>query len=152
MNILAIRISYFLSGLLVVTSLTMQGANGSSTSADDKQSQEHLSDLMAKITLADGSTQIVILDGIGCTESLCSTVLMKARTATSAMVEIWFESIAAIRNIRQNEAVFVTRDGSERRLTFVSDFRVLYVSREGGAKRKIDLAKIKSLEILGGGH
>jgi hypothetical protein len=77
---------------------------------------------------------------------------MKARTETNATVEVWLDSIAAIRDIRQDAAVFVAKDGSERRLTFVSDFRVFYVSSNGGAKRKIDLAKIKSIEFPAGGH
>jgi hypothetical protein len=138
MKILALRASSFVCVLLVLTTFTIHGAN--------------LTGLMANATFADGTTQIVRIDGIGCTESMCSTVLMKAKNAKNALVEIRFDSIATIRDIRQNEAIFVAKDGTEQRLTLVSDFRVLYVSASSGAKRKIDLAKIKSLEILGVRH
>ena len=152
MKILAKRMSYLVSVLLVLTTLTVHVASGSSKARTDNRSHEHVSGLTANIRFADGRSQILRINGIGCTESLCSTVLMKAKTATNSVVEIWFDSIAAIRDIRQNEAVFVGKDRSERRLTFISDFRVLYVSKSEGAIRKIDLANIKSLEILEIGH
>src|SRR5215471_3232678 len=101
MNVLARRAISFLSVLLVVTVLTIQGANGPSTS----------SGLMARAVLVNGSTQIVRVEGVGCNESLCSTVLMKAKTSTNAVVEIRFDSIAAIRDIHPNDAFFVGRDG-----------------------------------------
>jgi len=150
MKTLALRVTRFACVLLVVTTLMRQGANASSKLLNDNPPQEHLSGLTANLTLADGATQVVRINGVGCTESLCSTVLMKAKTTTNTVVEIWFDSIAAIRDIRQNDAVFVAKDGSRRRLTFISDFRVLYVSNSGGANAKIDLAKIKSLEMAGG--
>jgi hypothetical protein len=152
MKIFAVRGTYFLSVLMILTTLTVHGASGSSKARTDNRSQEHLSGLMASVHFADGSSQIVRINGIGCTESLCSTVLMKAKTETNRVVEIWFDSIAAIRDIRQNEAVFVGKDSSQRRLTFVPDFRVLYVSNTDGAIKKIDLANIKSLEMFGIGQ
>ena len=148
MKILAIRVTYFVSAVLILTAITVHGASGSSKARTDNEPQEHLSGLMANVRFADGTSQTVRINGIGCTESLCSTVLMKAKTETNRVVEVWFDSIAAIRDIRQNDAVFVGKDSGERRLTFISDFRVLYVSKSDGAIRKIDLAKIKSLEML----
>jgi hypothetical protein len=142
------RITYFISLLLIVATLTLQGASGPSSRTNGNSSQEHIPGLTAKVTLANGATEIVRIDGIGCTESMCSMLLTKAKTAGNTVVEIWFDSIAAIRDIRQNDAVFVTKDGAERRLTFISDFRVLYVSNGDGAKKKIDLAKIKALDVV----
>jgi hypothetical protein len=43
----------------------------------------------------------------------------------------------------------VLKDHSEQRLSLISDFRVLYLAKEGARNEKLDLAKIKSLEILG---
>jgi hypothetical protein len=40
------------------------------------------------------------------------------------------------------------KDGTERRMGFVADFRVLYVSTSNGRTEKLDLAKIQSLEFL----
>ena len=141
MKLLA-RMTYFAGFLVAVATLT----------ASDNRSQEQPSGPTAKVTLADGATQIARIDGIGCTESICSTVLMKAKSAGNTVVEVRFDSLAAIRDIRQNDALFVAKDHSERRLTFLSDFRVLYLARSGGARQKIDLAKIKSVEILDAGQ
>lgn len=152
MKIFTIRVTYFVCVLLILTTFTVHVASGSSKARIENQSQEHLSGLMANVSFADGTSQTVRINGIGCTESLCSTVLMKAKPEANRMVEIWFDSLAAIRDIRQNDAVFVGKDSSERRLTFLSDFRVLYVSKSDGAILKIDLAKIKSLEMLGVGQ
>jgi hypothetical protein len=40
------------------------------------------------------------------------------------------------------------KDGTERRLAFVTDFRVLYLSNRIGLTEKLDLAKIRSIEFL----
>jgi len=40
------------------------------------------------------------------------------------------------------------RDGTERRLAFVQDFRVLYVSNPNGRREKLDLTKVRSLKFL----
>lgn len=43
------------------------------------------------------------------------------------------------------------KDGTERRLAFMTDFRVLYVSNSNGRTEKLDLTKIQSLEFLDSG-
>jgi hypothetical protein len=40
------------------------------------------------------------------------------------------------------------KDGTERRMGFVTDFRVLYVSDPDGRTEKLDLTTIRSLELL----
>ena len=150
MKISIIRTSSLAVVLLVAGTLASHGATGFLTSKEDNASaQEHLTSLMARITLPNGATETVRLDGIGCTESMCSRVLIKAKTAQSALVEMWFDSIVAIRDIHEDGALFVLKDHSEQRLSLVSDFRVLYVAKDGTRKEKLDLAKVKSFEILG---
>src|SRR5215831_18562399 len=150
MKIAIIRASSLAVVLVVAGTLASHGATGLSTNKENSASaQEHLSGLMARITLPNGATETVRLDGIGCTESICSRVLIKAKTTKNALVEMWFDSIVTIRDIRENGALFVLKDHSEQRLSLVSDFRVLYLAKEGTRKEKLDLAKVKSFEILG---
>lgn len=150
MKISIIRTSSLAVVLVVAGTLASHGATGPSTNKENSASaQEHLSGLTARITLPNGATETVRLDGVGCTESICSRVLIKAKTAKNALVEMWFDSIVAIRDIREDGALFVLKDHSEQRLSLVSDFRVLYVAKDGTRKEKLDLAKVKSFEILG---
>jgi hypothetical protein len=144
MKISLSRLNSFASVLLILSALVSQAA-----SIGNGSQEEHLSALMAKITLPNGTAETVRLNGVGCTESICSRVLIKGKAANNAVVELPFDSIAAIRDIRDNGALFVLKDHSEQRLSFVSDFRVLYLAKEGTRKEKLDLAKIKSFEILG---
>jgi hypothetical protein len=149
MKISIIRTSSLAVVLLVAGTFASHGASGFLASKEDHASaQEHLSGLMARITLPTGATETVRLDGIGCTESICSRVLIKAKTAKNALVEMSFDSIVAIRDIREDGALFVLKDHRAQRLSLVPDFRVLYLAKEGTRKEKLDLAAIQSFEIL----
>ena len=68
--------------------------------------------------------------------------------ASGAPQQTWLDSVASVRDTGENDALFVMRDGTERRLSFVPDFRVLYVSNPNGYTEKVDLAKIRSIEFL----
>jgi hypothetical protein len=110
----------------------------------------HRSGMMAKVIAADGTSRTVKLEGVGCTESMCSRVFIRSKSASGAPVQTWVDSIASIKAGPENDALFVMKDGTERRLTLVSDFRVLYVSGGKGAE-KLDLGKIRSLEFADSG-
>src|SRR5262249_36974491 len=148
MKIPMIRPSSVAVALLALCTLSPHSASGFVIKENQKSPQEHVSGLLARITLPNGVTETVRLDGIGCTESMCSRVLIKGKTTENALVEIWFDSIVAIRDIRDNGALFLLNDNSERRLSFIRDFSVLYLAKDGASKDKLDLTKIKSLEIL----
>ena len=111
------------------------------------QVEGHRSGLMARVVSADGTSQTVRLEGLGCTESMCSRVFMRSTTEGGTPLRTWIDSVASIRNTTVNDALFVMKDGTERRLAFVPDFRVLYVSSRSGRAEKLDLAKIQSLEF-----
>jgi len=108
----------------------------------------HRSGMMAKIVSADGTTRTVRLEGWGCTESMCSRVFIRSNSENRAPLRTWFDSIAAIKDATAADALFVMKDGTERRLPFVPEYRVLYVSNRIGLTEKVDLAKIQSIEFL----
>ena len=112
------------------------------------QVEGHRSGMMAKIVSADGTTRTVRLQGWGCTESMCSRVFIRSNSENRTPLRTWFDSIAAIKDATAADALFVMKDGTERRLPFVSDYRVLYVSNRIGLTEKLDLAKIQSIEFF----
>ena len=102
---------------------------------------------LAKITLLNGTSRTVLLDGVGCSESICSRVAIKGRTERGSLVEMRLDTVAAIRSTAGGDTLFVLKDGTEQRLSLVPDFRVLYVAKRPGTE-KIDLGKVKSIEFL----
>jgi len=112
------------------------------------QVEGHRSGMMAKIVSAEGTTRTVRLEGWGCTESMCSRVFIRTKSENGAPLRTWLDSIASIKDATATDAVFEMKDGTKHRLTFVTDFRVLYVSNGIGLTEKLDLAKIRSFEFI----
>ncbi len=110
--------------------------------------QGHASGLTARVTAADGTSRTIKLEGVGCTESMCSRVFIRSKSASGAPLQTWLDSIASVKDANENDALFAMRDGTEQRLSFVSDFRVLYVSNPSGRTEKLDLTTIRSIEFL----
>ena len=111
----------------------------------------HRSGLTARVVSLDGSSRTVRLDGIGCTESMCSRVFVRNESESRAPLQTWLDTIVSIKEITENNALFAMKDGTERRLAFVSDFRVIYISDATGSGQKLDLGKIRSLEFTDSG-
>ncbi len=103
--------------------------------------------LMAKITLLDGAIATMKFEGVGCTSSICSRTVLKSKTGDSA-VSTRLDSIAAIKDVNGGDVLFILRDGKERRMSLLTDFRVLYLTNTKGASEKVDLTKVKMVEFL----
>jgi hypothetical protein len=108
----------------------------------------HSSGLTARITLPDGTIRMATLEGLGCSRSICSRVAIKVKADSNSLVSLWLDSIASIKDTTENDALLVMRDGTQRRMSLVTDFRVLYLANRSPTSEKLDLAKIKSLEFL----
>jgi hypothetical protein len=105
--------------------------------------------LVAKMTRANGTSQTVTLEGVGCSEALCSRVAVRSKADDDPRVtKTWLDTIAAIRDITSRDALFVLKNGTSRRVSVVHDNRFLYFADLRGGERKIDLAGIKSIEFL----
>jgi hypothetical protein len=63
-------------------------------------------------------------------------------------VKAWLDTLAEIKDTTAEDALFVSKDGTEQRLSLMRDFRVLYLANRIGGTEKLDLTKIKSLEFL----
>jgi hypothetical protein len=111
-------------------------------------SKGHQRELAATVTLLDGSTKAARIEGLGCTNSICSRVAIKGRAADGSLVSFWLDGIAAIRDTHANGALLVLKDGTEQRISLVTDFRVLYLANPARGAERLDLTRIKSLEFL----
>ena len=143
------RIGSLAASLLAVVSFT-NGTSGPPSGIDqDQQSASgHLSGLMAKITMRDGTTRTVKLEGVGCLRSICSRTAIKAKTQTDSLTRTWFDSLTAITDITPSDALFVLKDGTSQRMSLVNDFRVLYLATRLGGTNKLDLASVTAVEFV----
>jgi len=126
------------------------GANGLSPTipADQLSSNHHRSRLMAKLTMPDGATRTVQLEGVGCTQSICSRTAISARSDSDSLVRTWFDNLAAIKDTTPRDALFVMNNGTSRRMSLLTDFRVLYLASRLGGPEKLDLGAVKSVEFV----
>jgi hypothetical protein len=108
--------------------------------------------LVARMTLADGSSRTIRLEGVGCSETMCSRVAVRTRADGSRVTRTWLDTIAAMTNITPDGALFVLKDGTSRRLSVVYDNRFVYFADQRGAEQKIDLAGITSIEFPASGR
>jgi hypothetical protein len=113
---------------------------------DPKGAQGHSSGLRAKITLPDGTVRVATLEGLGCTSSICSRVAIKGNVNGDSPARFWLDGIAAIKEIANNRALLVMKNGEEHRMSLITDFRVLYL--RSSRTEKLDLTGIKSLEFV----
>jgi hypothetical protein len=117
-------------------------------SADQRSATRHATDLTARVTMPDGTTEMLTIDGFGCSVALCSKAFIRAKADRSSAETIWIDTIGEIKDIAHDGALFVMKDGTARRLSFVSDFRVIYVRGPNSKTKKLDLSKVRSLQII----
>jgi hypothetical protein len=137
-----LRIISLAVALLAPVTFALRGA---SEPSEDRLG--HQSGLTARITMADGTSRMARLNGVGCSASICSRTVIKSKAENDALVKTWLDSIAAIRDTTATDALFVLKDGTARRLSLVTDFRVLYLANRLGGTEKLDLAKVTSVEF-----
>ena len=110
--------------------------------------------LTARVTMSDGTTRTATFEGMGCSASICSRVAIKGKVGGTP-VTTRLDSIAAIRDTTADSALLVLKNGTTRRLTLITDFRVIYLdNRSGGEKKeeKLDLARTRSVEFIADVH
>jgi len=135
--------------LLLTLAFVLQGA---ATPPPDNRGEQlsatQLPGRIARVTQPNGLPRTVTLDGVGCSMSMCSRVVIKGKDTRGKIVGTPLDSIASITVATKDMAVLVMKDGTERNVTLVPDFRVLYVTDRSGVNERIDLAKIRSVEFL----
>jgi hypothetical protein len=109
--------------------------------------------LVATMTRANGTSQTVTLEGVGCSVALCSRVAVRSKADNDPRVtKTRLDTITAIRGITSKDALFVLKNGTSQRHSVVHDNQFLYFADQRGREGKIDLAGIKSIEFLASGR
>jgi hypothetical protein len=66
---------------------------GMSAASRAVEAKDHASQLEARTTLRDGTTRTVRLQGVGCSQSICSRTAIRGRDAHE-LVREWLDSLA----------------------------------------------------------
>jgi hypothetical protein len=141
-----IRLAALAAAVSVIGAVGAVNITPASSTSEEKL---HTSSLSARLTLLNGETRTVALEGVGCTASMCSRVAVTSEKSGDAEItRTWLDSISAIRDVTKDDALFVFRDGTQRRLSVIPLNRVLYIKSRSGFNEKIDLAKVRSLEFI----
>jgi hypothetical protein len=109
--------------------------------------QGHESGLFAVVTMTDGTIQTVKVEGVGCTVSMCSRTRIEVKNERNSLERVWLDSISVIRETSGSSALFLMKDGTQRRLSLLTGFRVLYLGSGPGLPAKLDLGKVRSLQF-----
>src|SRR5262249_5051713 len=143
MKMKLLQIGLLAAALLAPVTLTIRGANRTTLPAPDLEKATRT----GKLTLFHGPSKLVKVEGVGCTRSICSRTLIKG-WAKQAADSIAIDQIDMIQDTTPSSALFVLKDGTERRLSLLNDFRVLYLQDESGKLQRVDVREIKSLDFL----
>jgi hypothetical protein len=107
----------------------------------------HRSSLRAAVTMMDGSTRNVTLEGVGCPTGMCSRV--KARESKTG--SLWLDGFSQVRVISHDAgpvaATFAFKDGTEREAAIMVVNRVLYVRGHFGRTERLDLGSVAAIRF-----
>jgi hypothetical protein len=99
------------------------------------------------IEFADGRRVSASLEGVGCSQAMCSRVALRAREQGAAMSRTAFAAIGRIVTVGGGDAEVVLEDGTSHRMAIAEDNRVLYVNANGRT-RKVPLADVTSIQFI----
>ena len=103
---------------------------------------------MVRLTLSNGGSLTVPLDGVGCPASICSRRVMDTRASGEpGITSTELDTLSAIGDVRDGGAEFIFRDGTTQRRSIVPWNQTLYVDGSAGSKR-IDLAQVSRVEFV----
>jgi hypothetical protein len=142
--------------LVIATGVLVGGAATFSAARPVDAGSGHSSNLRAKITMPDGSSRSVVVQGVGCIVSMCSRVAVRSKESPAPLAALglhremstWLDSLAAIKDITKIGALFVFKDGSTQRLSIVDGNRFFYFANAHFGSGKIDVMKVRSIEFL----
>ena len=98
--------------------------------------------------MADGSARAVTVQGVGCTESICSRVRLLDLKGDS----VWLDGLASIREISHEadgpvRGVFTFKNGMEREASIRPWNRVLYIDGRLGRTEQLDLGSVTEIDF-----
>ena len=103
-----------------------------------------------RLTPHSGPSRMATLEGVGCTQAICSRLAVRTRAAGGQQGEtlVNFNAIGAIRLRRPGQVTVDFVDGSSRQVVIPSENRVLYVFNDAHASETLDIAEFSAIEFL----
>ena len=104
-----------------------------------------------RIVPRNGLPYVESLDGIGCSEALCSRVFVRVWVDDDegpAIQRIAFDTVTAIDMLGGGDARIRSVDGTSQRVIVAADNRVLYLIDQTGRAKTLNLSKGVSIEFL----
>jgi hypothetical protein len=107
--------------------------------------------LTLRLIPLNGPSRVQTLDGIGCSEAICSRVFVRTfvededRTVAR---DIPLDTVAAIEPLGAGHARVRFISGTVQRLVVPIGWRVLYLLDDAGRTQKVDLSELHSIEVL----
>jgi hypothetical protein len=108
-------------------------------------------DLMIRITPLNGPSRVETLDGVGCSETICSRVFVRTFVEDEegpVARDIPLDTVAAIEPRGGGHARVRFINGTVQRLVVPAGWRVLYLLDDAGRTKKVDLSGLHSIEFL----
>ena len=104
-----------------------------------------------RIVPRNGPSYIGTLDGVGCTEALCSRVVVRTLALDdegTPVQNIRFDTVAAIEMLAGGNARVRFVDGTFQRVLIAADNRVLYLFDQDGRTQTVGLDDLTAIEFL----
>lgn len=123
------------------------GGESSRTQGVAARSQQ----LQVRLTSRSGSSRVATLDGVGCTEAICSRVAVRTRAVSgedASVTLVNFDVIAAMRIHRPGVATVDFVDGSSRQVVIPTENRVLYLFHDSHHREKLNMGELSAIEFL----
>ena len=113
--------------------------------------ETRIADLTIRLTPLNGPSRVETLNGLGCSEAICSRVFVRTlvedegRTVTR---DIPLDTVAAIESRGGGHARVRFINGTVQRLVVPIGWRVLYLLEDAGRTKRVDLSELHSIEFL----
>jgi hypothetical protein len=106
---------------------------------------------MIRLVPRHGAARVETLDGVGCSEAICSRVFVRALVEDeegTTNQNVRFDTVAAIEMLGGGKARVRFIDGVVERVLVATDNRVLYLVDPAGRHKKVELGDVASIEFL----
>lgn len=134
-------------GKLIAAAILLVFTAGSAQRPQVRNIEGHLSPLMAKVTLYSGATRDVLVIGRGSPNNIRDTHRFSGDSESGA-VDIWFDTVVAIKNTGKDEVTLVLKNGNERILNMSNARNALAIVNSDDSTETIELSQVKKVEFL----
>ena len=104
-----------------------------------------------RLTSRSGSSRVATLEGVGCTEAICSRVAVRTRPVSgdeAGVTFVNFDVTAAVRPHRPGVVTVDFVDGSSRQVVIPTENRVLYLFNDSHHREKLNMGELSAIEFL----